>query len=382
MLKNKGDMKIMKFTCETAALCSAVSNVQRAVTAKSSLATLEGILIRTNHDEIILSGYDLEIAMTTKIAANIVTEGCTVLNAKIFSEILRKLPYDKVSIEIYDGNKALITSGTSEFTIIALDSNEYPELPSLEEDRNFSIDGQILRSMISQTLFAVSTSDDRPIYKGILFEIENGTIRLVSADGCRLAIRKEEIDTDETFNFVVPSKCLNEILKLIGEDDELTITINVSRRHISFEIGSFILMSRLLEGEFLNYNNNSIIPDGEDTVVIADTREMITIIERISLIIIDRLKSPVRCTFKDNQVYMRCSTIMGKASDFLECEVTGAEQEIGFNARFFTDALRSVDCDKVKIVMNGAQRPIKLLPLEGDDFLFIVVPVIMKAEQK
>lgn len=370
----------MKFTCETALLSSAVSNVQRAVTSKSSLATLEGILIRTNGNEVILSGYDLEIAMKTKISADIDIEGCTVINAKMIGEILRKLPADRVTIEIDDNNKALITSGTSEFSIIALDANEYPELPTLEEDNDVKIPSDILRSMISQTLFAVSVSDERPIYKGILFEIEDSIIKLVSADGCRLAIRKENINTSENMRFVVPSKALQEVLKLISEDLEEDVTISVGKRHISFEIGNFIIISRLLEGEFLNYNNNSIIPEGSDTVVITETKEFLNLIERISLIISDRLKSPIRCTFKENQVYMRCSTIMGKASDFLDCDITGNEQEIGFNSRFFAEALRSVDTDKIKITINGAQRPIKIEPLEGDSFLFIVVPVIMKAE--
>ena len=371
----------MKFVCETALLSSAVSNVQRAVTSKSSLATLEGILIRTNGNEIILSGYDLEIAMKTKIPADVLIEGCTVINAKMLSEILRKLPFDRVTIEINDNNKALITSGTSEFNIIALDANEYPELPSLEDESEVKIPADMLRSMISQTLFAVSTLDDRPIYKGILFDIIDGVIRLVSADGCRLAIRKEEIDCNKDIKFIVPAKALQEVLKLIDEDMETDIIINVGKRHISFEIGDFVMISRLLEGEFLNYNSNSIIPEGDDTVVITETREFLNLIERISLVISDRLKSPIRCTFKDGQVYMRCSTIMGKASDLLDCEMSGVEQEIGFNSRFFAEALRSVDTDKIKIVMNGAQRPIKILPLEGDNFLFIVVPVIMKAEQ-
>ena len=371
----------MKFSCDTALLSAAVNNVQRAVTSKSSLATLEGILIRTNGNEIILSGYDLEIAMKTKIPADITVEGCTVINAKMISEILRKLPSDRVNIEVNDNNKALITAGTSKFNIIALDANEYPELPSLEDESEVEVSAEILRSMISQTLFAVSTSDERPIYKGILFEIEEDVIKLVSADGCRLAIRKENINSSENMRFVVPSKGLQEVLKLIGDDMEDDIKICVGKRHISFEIGSFIIISRLLEGEFLNYNNNSIIPDGEDTVVITDTKEFLNLIERISLIISDRVKSPIRFTFKENQAYMRCSTIMGNASDFLDCDVRGNEQEIGFNSRFFAEALRSVDTDKIKITMNGAQRPIKIEPLEGDSFLFIVVPVILKAEQ-
>jgi len=173
---------------------------------------------------------------------------------------------------------------------------------------------------------------------------------------------------------------LQEVLKLIDDDMEEEVVINVGKRHISFEIGEFFIISRLIEGEFFNYNNNSVIPDGEQTVIETETREFLNLIERISLVIIDRVKSPVRCSVNDGQVFMRCSTIMGKSSDVLECDMTGESQEIGFNSRFFIEALRAVDTDKIKIVMNGAQRPIKILPMEGDNFLFIVVPVIMKAE--
>ncbi len=373
----------MKFSCETSLFTSAVSAALRAVTSKSSLATLEGILIRTNHDEIILSGYDLEIAIQTVIPASVEIEGCTVINAKILYDILRKLPEERVCIEIADNNKAYITSGSSEFSIIALDANEYPELPTLEEKNEISIPADILQSMISQTIFAVSTSDERPIYKGVLFQINGDEIKTVAMDGCRLAIRKENIaDTGREFEFVVPAKALQEVLKMIGEEETSDVKIEVSRRHICFAKENYTMISRLIDGIFLDYTTPAIIPPEEQTVVIADTREMLSLIERISLIIVERLKSPVRCTYKDNEIFMRCSTIMGKASDFLSVDGEGDEQEIGFNGRFFTDALRAVDCDKVKIVFNGPQRPIKILPLEGDDFLFIVVPVIMKAEPK
>ena len=371
----------MKFVCETSILSNAVNTVQRAVTSKSSLATLEGILIRTNGNELILSGYDLEIAIKTKIPADILVEGCTVIHAKMLGDILRKLPFDKVSIEIDDNNKAYITSGTSEFSIISLDANEYPELPSLENDDEIKIPADILRSMISQTIYAVSTSDDRPIYKGILFEIKDNIIRLVSADGCRLAIRKEEIESNKEMSFIVPAKALQEILKLIGEEMEEDVTINVGRRHISFNIQDFEVISRLLDGEFLNYNSPSIIPEGEETVIITDTKELTSLIERISLVISDRVKNPVRCNLDNGQVFMRCSTTNGKASDFLDCEMSGETQEIGFNSRYFIEALKAVDAEKIKVVVNGAQRPIKILPLEGDNFLFIVVPVILKVEK-
>lgn len=367
----------MKFVCSTLDLCEAVTNVSRAVSSKSSLPALEGILLASNQTQIILSGYDLEIAIKTTIHASVATEGCVVLNARLFGEILKKVSGDKITVSVDEKLNATISSGDSQFSIMAIDANDYPELPVLSEQKSISFDSDLLKSMVSQTIFAVSTSEIRPVHTGILFEIENNNLKLVAVDGYRLAIRNEKIGNSENTRFIVPAKALSEILKLVDEQTS-QIAFNVGSRHISFEVGNFFVISRLLDGEFLDYK--SAVPAGAQITVLAKAREMINAVDRISLLITDRVKSPVRCTFEDGKAFVRCTTAMGKASDVVSVETSGDPIEIGFNNKYFIDALRAVDCDVVKIEMNGPTSPMKIVPIEGDSFLFLVVPVRLKSE--
>ncbi|MBQ2676896.1 MAG: DNA polymerase III subunit beta [Clostridia bacterium] len=367
----------MKFVCSTYDICEAVTNVQRAVSTKSSLPALEGILLKAENNLITMSGYDLEIAITTTCQANIVNEGSVILNARLFGEILKKIPGDKVEIETDNKLSARISSGATEFSIMAMAAEEYPELPAINDNSSIEIDCEILRSMVSQTIFAVSTTDIKPVHTGILFEVDDDNLKLIAVDGYRLAIRNEKIKNSGSMRFIIPSKTLNEIMKLMGEDDK-TVKFNIGSRHISFDVGNFLVISRLLEGEFLDYR--SAIPQGAATTVVVNTKSFTNSIDRISLLITDRLKSPVRCVFENNEISMRCTTAMGKASDKLECSINGDSLEIGFNNKYFLDALRAVDSDMVKIELNGATSPIKILPCDGDDFLFLVLPVRLKAE--
>ena len=350
----------MKFSCNTQALGEAVMNVSRAVSGKSALPALEGILIATDGDKIILSGYDLEIAIKTTVRATVAEEGCAVLSAKLFGEMIRKADSESITLSVDEKQAAVITAGNSKFSIMAIDANDYPELPAISDNRSIEIDCEMLKSMVEQTIFAVSTSETRPVHTGILFEIEDENLRLIAVDGYRLAIRNEKINNTGSMRFIIPAKTLNEILKLIGENDK-TVQFHVAARHISFDVGNFLVISRLLEGDFLDYK--SAIPDGAAVTVITD-----------------RLKSPVRCTFEENKAFLRCTTAIGRASDVVDCSISGGGVEVGFNNKYFLDAMRAVDSDQVKIELGTPKTPIKILPMEGDSFLFLVVPVILKAE--
>lgn len=365
----------MKFTCATDTLKEGITNVQRAVSSKSALPALEGILIATDSDKIILSGYDLEIAIKTTIEADVQTEGCVVVNARLLGEMVRKAQTATVSIEVDDNMTMTVRSGACAFTIMAIDANEYPELPSIDERDSIEIDCGILRSMVSETIFSVSVSDDKPVHTGILFEIKPDNIRLVAVDSSRFAIRNEKIESGKQMRFIIPSKTLSEVLKLISEDDE-TLRINVGIRHASFNVGDFLVITRLLEGDFLDYA--SAVPQVNKTEVQIDTQEFINSIDRMSLLITERIKSPVRCIFENNVVYLKCATALGKASDSIDCVTDGDQLEIGFNNRFMLDALRAVEDDTVKIVFGGPQQPIKVIPTEGEKFLYLIMPIRLK----
>lgn len=367
----------MKFTCNRQQLVDAVSNVQRAVSTKSSVPALEGILFRASGNTITLSGYDLELGMTTSIEASIEEGGNIVLSARLFGDIVRRLPADTVNLTADEKYMTTITSGASEFSIVGIPAEEYPELPSVTGETSIKISHAILKGMIRQTIFAVADNDAKPIHTGTLFEIGNNKIRLVSVDGYRLALREETAKCTEELSFVVPGKTLGEVLKLLGDgEDELEIL--VGRRHIIFHIGMYSVISRLLEGEFLDYK--AAIPASAATEIVVKTRAFIDSVERVSLLITDRLKSPVRCVFDENQVKISCSTAIGRANDEFEAQITGPGVEMGFNNRYLLDALRNTEGDEAKIQLNGALSPMKIVPREGDSFLFLVLPVRLKSE--
>jgi len=367
----------MKFTIDKRILTEAVTNLQRAVSAKTSIPALEGILIRTDEGKIILSSYDLEIGMQTELPAAIFEHGTIDLTAKLFAEIVRKSPADDITVECDDRNTATITSGVSCFTIIGMDAAEFPEFPTINETNTLKIPSNLLKSMIRQTIFAVADSNAKPIHQGSLFKINDGVLDLVSVDGYRLALRREAIRFDGSLEFVVPGKTLSEILKLLKDDDS-DVEISAGQRHILFKIDNYTVLSALLEGEFLDYK--AALPKESKIEVVVSTRTLIDSVERVSLLITDRLKSPVRCVIGENTIKLMCTTTMGRASDQIDASVSGEALEIGFNNKYLLDALRSAESDEVRMMLNGPISPMLILPKEGDAFSFLVLPVRLRSD--
>ena len=356
----------MKFTVNKSDITEAVSNIQRAVSTKTSIPALEGILLSATETGLELCAYDLELGITTVIPAFVMEP-----------DIVRRTPAETVTVSVDEKNMATLESGYSRFSIIGIPAEEFPELPKLSDSTQISLPGALLKSMIRQTLFAIAESDAKPIHQGSLFSLENGILDVVSVDGYRLAVRREPVDFSEDLSFVVPGKTLSELLKLI-KDSEEPVEISAGRRHILFKIDNYTVISSLLEGEFLNYK--AAIPPESQTEVVLKTREAIDSVERVSLLITDRLKSPIRCLFDNNEVKLNCTTSMGRASDQLDVEMTGQSVEIGFNNRYLLEALRNTECDEVKVQLGGPLSPMKVVPKEGDSFLFLVLPVRLKSE--
>lgn len=367
----------MKLICETQKLSEICSNVQRAVSTKSSIPAIEGILLEAGENVLTLTGYDLEVGMITSMEARVEEAGSIILNAKILCDILRSLPSDTVSIEADERLTCRIKSGDAEFTLIGIPAADYPELPSVESGFPIVLDSETLRDMIRKTIFATAENDVKVVHTGVRFEIGANQIRLVAVDGFRLAMRNEEIDYDgEEKIFVAPKKALNEVVKLTGGEE--TIALNVGKRFIVFEIGSYRIVSRLLEGEFLNYR--AAISGKVTGTVRVNTRLLIQSIERTSLIITDRTKSPIRCVFDENMIRISSTTALGTAHDRVPCKSEGEHMEIGFNNRYLLDALRVCDADEVLVKIGSPILPILIVPTEGEDFLFLVLPVRLKTE--
>ncbi|MDD6033894.1 MAG: DNA polymerase III subunit beta [Oscillospiraceae bacterium] len=370
----------MKFNCDKAALTEAVLSVSPAVSQKSTLMALECVLLRCRGTVLSVIGYNLELGITKDLEVQGFEDGEIILNARLFSEIISKMPAGELSFSTDEKLLTVIKGGGAQFTILGMSADEYPELPVISRNNSFSMPCKTLRSMIGETLFAVSQDTSNPILTGTLFEGKDGVLHMVSVDGKRLALRQESISFAEDFRFVVPGRALTEILKLTGrissDEEEPVVQLSVGDRHIIFECGGYQLISRLLDGEFINYN--SAIPAEGKTRVRVNVRELSDSIGRASIIISEKVKNPIRALFGGNSIQISCETALGKVSDSIGAEITGEGLQIGFNNRFMLDALKASASDEVVLEMSSPLSPIKILPLEGDHFTFLVMPMRLK----
>lgn len=365
----------MRFNCLRTDLSNAVSNVSRAVSAKATIPALEGVLIKAYDSRLEISGYDLEIGIVTTVEASVMEEGEIVVSARLFNEIIRKLPEEIVNIETDDRMITYINSGKADYQIVGISSTEYPELPNVEEVSGLTLNAEILKNMIRQTVFATSDNMAKPIYTGSLFEIKDGLLKIEAVDGFRMAIREENVDTDIEAKFVVPGKTQNEILKLIT-DNKKDVSITVGQRHIIFRIENYSIVSRLLEGNFLDYK----MPTSASTEFVINTRVLASSVDRMALLTNEKIQSPVRCSISADEIKLSCSTTVGRANDVITASVIGSDVEIGFNNRYLLDALKNADTDEVKVMLNGPLQPMIIRPVEGQSFTFLVVPMRLAAE--
>lgn len=366
----------MNIVCDKALLSSAIDGVSKAVTLRSSIPALEGILLKAEGFQLTLTGYDLEMGITTTIEANVRQAGEIVLSAKLLGDMVRRLPSGEVSIYTNESGNATIKGGVAEFDILAMSASDYPDLPTPGADHTLTIKAGMLRGMIEKTLYAVSQDDKKPAHTGELFAIEEDKLTVVALDGYRLAIVERPVQAEKHIRIIIPAKTLTEVNKLLG-DDEDDVRISANRRFVVFNSGNYTILSRLIEGEFLNYAN--VIPNGCKTRVVLETRDFIDTIERASLIITERLKNPLRILFDvSGKVTVRCQTNLGKVVDEFAAQVEGDPVEIGFNNRYLLDALRNARCEKVVLELSGPLSPVKILPEEGSDFIYLVLPVRFK----
>jgi DNA polymerase-3 subunit beta len=368
-----------RFTCNTKELSEACSNVMRAVSTKVTIPTIEGILIECGSNTLSLTGYDFEFGINTTLEANVVEPGAIVINAKVISDIIRKLPNDKVTFDV-SGTSVSIISGAAQYNIMGIDADDYPELPSVSGGYPLFLNQHILASMISQTVFAVADNESsKPVHTGLKFELTLNQLRLIGVDGFRLAVRTETVQYDgEDISFIVPKKTIRELTKLLSPESDNNVSVSVGKRHIVFEVENYSIISRLLEGEFLDYKAS--IPKTASTTVLINTSDAINCIERTLPVIENDKKNPIRCLFDGDE--MRVSTVssLGRVVDYTHANVSGDRVEIGFNSKFILDALHAADTDQVRIELNSAISPAKVMPLNDDAFLFLVLPMRLKNE--
>ena len=370
----------MKFSCEKALLQSAIAITSRAVAAKSSIPALEGLLLRAD-SQLTISGYNLQTGIRTKVSADVTESGEIVLNARLFGDIIRRMPDDVVTFSADDKQVVHLSCGDADFDILGLSAADYPELPQVEDEFSVSIQQKLLRAMIEETAFAVSTNESRPIHTGALFEITDQGLTMVAVDGFRLAIRREPLEKIDggSFSFVATGNAMNEVKNICSDVEDLA-AVTLGKSHILFEVGDTELICRRLEGEFLDYKN--AIPRKNPISVIADTKALIESIDRVSVVISEKQKSPVRCLFDHDKVLLSAKTGNGEAKDICRLSGDGGGLEIGFNNRYLMEALRYAPADTVKIELNTSVSPAIIVPTEGEEnFLYMVLPVRLKSTE-
>ena len=368
----------MKFTCEKYLLQSACAVASRATASKSTIPALEGLLLQADLG-LTVTGYDLRKGIYTRIEADVEEKGSVVVGARFLGEMLRRLPDGIVSIRADDNLNVTVKCGRSEFNFIGISPADFPEMPVVDGVNNITLPQSILRSMIDQTIFAVATSDARPIYTGTLFEISGDVLTLVSVDGYRLAKRSEKIEKGrmEDCSFVVPGSALGDIERICS-DEEGEVAVAVGTKHILFTIGQTVVISRRLEGEFLNYRKS--IPDSFRFTVKVEKNEFMASIDRVALIISEKNSSPVRLRFGESGIECRCMTPIGKAEDLCSCEGSGDGMEIGFNDRYLMDALKAAAADRLDLCLNSASSPCIVRAADGGDkFTYMILPVRLRA---
>ena len=370
----------MKFSCEKTLLQSAIAVTSRAVAQKSSIPALEGLLLHADH-QLTVSGYNMQTGIRTKVSADVPQGGDIVLNARLFGDIIRRMPDDVVTFTSDEKQVVHLHCGDADFDIVGLSAADYPDLPEVEDEYAVSIQQKVLRSMIEETAFAVSTNESRPVHTGGLFGVTDKGLAMGAVDGFRLAIRREPLEKIEggAFSFVAPGSALNEVKSICADTEDLA-SVTLGKRHILFEVGDTELICRRLEGEFLDYKN--AIPRKNPISVIADTKALIESIDRVSVVISDKLKSPVRCLFDHDKVFLSAKTGNGEAKDVCRISGDGSGLEIGFNNRYLMEALRYAPADTVKIELNTGVSPAIIVPVDGEEnFLYMVLPVRLKSAE-
>ena len=365
----------MKIVCEKTSLVNAISIVSRTVSPKSSLAFLEGIYMAAGED-LQLTGYNLETGITVRMEAKIRQTGECVMPARMFSEIVRKLPDELVTIEVDESYRVTIKGGVASFQLMATAADEYPQLPAVEEESAVSLPQIALRNLISGTIFAVSDDTANPIYTGCLVETQGDTITMVAIDGYRMARRAwhGEGAAFPSLSFVVPSAALKELEKILSDtEDELSFTLG--KKHISFRVDGATLICRLLEGKFAEWRR--FIPATTPIRLVANVTELTDTVERVGLIVSEKYKSPVRCLFSKDGARFRTVTTIAAATDGCRLAGDGKDTEIGFSCRYMLEALKAVPTQEVTLLLSGGLSPILLVPCEGEesDYTYLIQPV-------
>jgi len=370
----------MNIVCEKDKILKALNSVTKAVASKTTMPILEGILIQTNDNEIKFTTYDLEIGIEYIIEADVKEQGATVVNAIMFSEIIRRLPDTDIHISINDKNLLVIECEGSLYKLATMNPEEFPELPQINVENSIQIEQNTLKEMIRKTIFAVSTEENRPIFTGCLFEIKNNKLNVVAVDGFRLAWKSKFLQNSvNDFTAVIPGRTLNEVNKIILDSFDI-VKIGVAKNQALFEMENCKLVTRLLDGEFLNYS--SVIPENWETRIRVNKNNLQNCFERVSLISASSIekekKYPVKVEIDIGKVIISCTNQTGDAKEEMYVSTEGQNLEAGFNPKYFLDALRAIEDEEIFVDFGTSISPCIIRPVDDGDYTYMILPIRLK----
>ena len=363
----------MKLVCSKSALLSGVQIVSKAVPNKTTMSILECILVDASRGIITLTANDMELGIETTIEGNIIEKGIIALDAKIFLEIVRKLPDSDITIETDSSFKTTITCEKSKFNIIGKSGDDFSYLPVVEKEESISISQFTLKEVVRQTIFSISDNDNNKLMTGELFDIKGNELKVVSLDGHRISIRKIELKEEYApRKVVVPGKTLNEISKILSGDADKDVNIFFTSKHIVFEFDNTVVVSRLIEGEY--FRIEQMLSNDYETKFVINKKEFLSCIDRATLLVKEGDKKPIIMNITDTNMELKINSVVGSMNEDIDIEKSGKDIMIGFNPKFLIDALRVIDDENVTLYMVNPKAPC-FIKDESESYIYLILPV-------
>ncbi|MBQ8589937.1 MAG: DNA polymerase III subunit beta [Firmicutes bacterium] len=364
----------MKFTCPQQTLAKALNVVSKAITNRTTIPILKGILLEADHGQLTLTASDLELSIETKIDVQVGEEGALVVSAKLFSDIIRKLPAGMVEVEEKENNMIVIRCMSSEFTIVGQSADEFPNTGDVEETNSIKMEKEMFKDMVRKTAFAASLDESKGIILGVLIDIGSEMLQMVALDGYRMAITREHVRSDETRKIIIAARILNEVNKVVMDSDsESDMNIVLDQKKAMFLTGDTKIVVRMLEGQFIDFKN--VIPKSHNTRVRLSRSELLEAIERASLLARDGKNNLIRISVGDTTMTVTSRSEEGNVKEEINIAREGDGLEIGFNSKYLLDVLKVVSDDEVYLEFNSSVSPCMIRPVEGDAFEYLVLPV-------
>ncbi len=363
----------MKLICSKSNLLHGVNIVSKAVPTRTTMAILECILIDASSDDIKLMANDMELGIETRIEGDIIEKGVIALDAKIFSEIVRKLPDNDVTIETDELFKTVITCEKSKFNIIGKSGDDFSYIPYIERNDSIVISQFTLKEVIRQTIFSIADNDNNKLMTGELFEIDENRLKVVSLDGHRISIRYIEMKNHyDHKKVVVPGKTLQEISKIVPGNADEDVVISFTNNHVVFEFEDTTVVSRLIEGEY--FKIDQMLSSDYETKVKINKKELLDCIDRSTLLVKEADKKPIIMNITDSNMELKMNSFIGSMNEEIDIEKQGKDILIGFNPKFFIDALRVIDEESISLYMVNPKAPCFIKDDEGK-FIYLILPV-------